>query len=295
MKRIGPIMILEAPNQCKLPYSRSLYIDCPERILIDSGCDPDTLVKINQEYGIELIMNTHYHPDHTQFNHLLPTATKWINPIEFETSITIEGVARSNGVFQEWGAEGIEKWKKSIPKGLVQSLSEISGAYQHEIEYSFGGVKVVFLHTPGHTGGFTCPYFPDLGVVFVGDYDMSSFGPWYNGTDGDIDDFIQSGKRLLSLDADTYITGHHKGIFSKHEFRQAMEQFLAVIDKRDELIEHYARQELTFEEITDIGIFYPKKMLKSMIHKTWERSGIRKHLQRLGITLPESNIVLNIE
>lgn len=282
MNRIGPIMIVEGPNYSKVPYSRSLFIDCSENVLIDTGADAKSLV------GIELIINTHYHPDHTLHNHLFRNATKWINPIEYETSRTIEGVAVANGVYQEWGATGVEKWKESLPQEWVKNLGGISGTYDYEVDYTFGDVKVIFLHTPGHTKGLSCPYFPDEGVVFTGDYDMTSFGPWYNGSDGNIEDFIASGRRLLTLDADTYITGHQKGIFSKQEFQKAMEKFLEIIDRRDHTIDQYVRQGLSFEELTNIGIFYPKKVLNNSIFKTWERSGIRKHLHRLGYSVSEA-------
>lgn len=288
MKRFGPIMVLEGPNNSKVPYSRSLFINDSEKLLIDTGADPNLLKEMYEDYGLDLIINTHYHPDHTRFNHLFADTSKWINPIEFELSRTVEGVAKANGVYQEWGPNGVEKWKKSLPQEWVKSFGQITGTYDYEVEYCFGKVKVHFLHTPGHTSGLSCPYFPDQGVVFVGDYDMTSFGPWYNGTDGDIEDFISSGKRLLSLDAETYITGHQKGIFSKQDFQIAMEKFLEIIDRRDQTIELYVRQGLSFDELTSIGIFYPKKSLENTILKTWERTGIRKHLHRLGLTVPES-------
>jgi hydroxyacylglutathione hydrolase len=178
-------------------------------------------------------------------------------------------------------------WQKNLPQKWVNSLGGISDSYDYEKEYSFGDVKVILLHTPGHTSGLASPYFPELGIVYVSDYDMTSFGPWYNGTDGDIEDFIKSGKRLLNLDAHTFITGHQKGMFTKQEFQQEMVKFLDIIDKRDETIEQYVRQGLTFEELINIGIFYPKKTLNVPIFKTWERSGIRKHLHRLGLTVSE--------
>ncbi|WP_286228923.1 MBL fold metallo-hydrolase [Neobacillus mesonae] len=292
MERIGPILVLEGPNYSKVPYSRSLYLDGSEKVLFDSGAEAKTLMELKRERGIELIINTHYHPDHTTHNHLFPEVTKWINPIEFETSRTVDGVARANAIHQELGPKGVIKWKDSLPKELIENLNQISGTYDYEIEYRFGDVKVIFLHTPGHTSGFTCPYFPEQGIAFVGDYDMTSFGPWYNGTDGDIDDFLSSGKRLLTLDADTYITGHQKGIFNKQEFKTAMEQFLSIIDRRDEIIDQYVRQGLTFDELTEIGIFYPKKNLKNPLFKIWERSGIRKHLERLGYTIGQASTEL---
>lgn len=288
MNRIGPIIIVEGPNNSKVPFSRSLYIDCGEKVLIDTGADVNSLLNIGDDYGVELIINTHYHPDHTRHNHLFKDTTKLLNPIEFKTTRTVEGIAKANGVYQEWGQQGMEVWKNSLPRQWIDSLDEISGSYEYETEYTFGDVKVMFLHTPGHTAGLSCPYFPELGVVFAGDYDMTSFGPWYNGTDGNIEDFIASGKRLLSLDADTYITGHQKGTFSKREFREAMETFLAIIDRRDQTIDRYIRQGLNFEELTKIGIFYPKSALVNPIMTTWERSGIRKHLHRLGYSISET-------
>ncbi|MCM3584310.1 MBL fold metallo-hydrolase [Mesobacillus maritimus] len=288
MERIGPIMLIEGPNKSsKVPYSRSLYLDCADKVLIDSGADPKSLLQIEKENGIQLIMNTHYHPDHTSHNYLFPNAEKLINPIEYETAQSIEGIARANGVYQEWGPKGVETWKQNLPSRWVKSLGQLTGTYEYEKEYNFSGIKVQFLHSPGHTSGLSCPYFPDLGVVFAGDYDMTSFGPWYNGTDGDIDDFIRSGKRLLELDANTYITGHQKGVFTKEEFAVAMETYLAIINQRDEKIERYVAQGLSFEELTSIGIFYPKRTLDNGILKTWERTGIRKHLHRLGLTVPE--------
>jgi hydroxyacylglutathione hydrolase len=292
MNQIGPIIIVEGTNNSKVPYSRSLFINCSDKVLIDTGADAYSLLEIGRQYGVELILNTHYHPDHTLHNHLFRNATKLINPIEFETVRTIEGVAKANGVYQEWGYDGVEMWSKSLPQEWVKNLGEISGTYQYETEYSFGGVKVIFLHTPGHTKGLACPYFPQLGVVFAGDYDMTSFGPWYNGSDGNIEDFIASGKLLLTLDANTYITGHQKGIFTKQEFQEAMEKFLEIIDRRDQTIDQYVHQGLTFEELTNVGIFYPKSKLDNPILKTWERSGIRKHLHRLGYTVPESTAEL---
>jgi hydroxyacylglutathione hydrolase len=292
MRRIGPILIIEGANNSKVPFSRSLYIDSKDKVLIDTGADPAELRALDEDYGVELVVNTHYHPDHTLHNHLFRDTEKWINPLEFETIQSLEGIAKGNGVYQEWGPEGVEALRKHMPKEWIQNLGEISGTYQYDEEYNFSGVKVNFLHTPGHTKGYSSPYFPELGVVYVGDFDMTSFGPWYFGTDGDIDEFIASSKILIELDAETYITGHQKGVFGRQEFIEAMGKFIGIIDQRDEMIEKYVRQGLNFEELTNIGIFYPKKMLDVLILKTWERSGIRKHLQRLGFSVHGSEIQL---
>jgi hydroxyacylglutathione hydrolase len=290
MRKIGPIIIIEGPNNSKVPFSRSLYIEGNDKVLIDTGADPQALLAVENQYGVELIVNTHYHPDHTLHNYLFKDAEKWINPLELETVQSIQGLAEGNGVYEEWGSKGVEALQHHMPKKWVQSLGEITGAYQYDHEYHFGNVKTIFLHMPGHTKGYSCPYFPDLGVVFAGDFDMSSFGPWYFGTDGDIDQFILSSHRLLEIDADTFITGHQKGVFSREAYSEAMQRYLSIIDERDHTIEQYVRQGMNFDELTSIGIFYPKEMLNQLMLKTWERTGIRKHLHRLGYTVDGSTI-----
>jgi len=292
MQQIGQIKLIEGPNKSKVPYSRSLYIDSTsEKVLIDTGADITLLKDLKEQSGVDLVINTHYHPDHTCHNVLFSGTEKWINRIEYQMPLTIDGVSKANGIFQEWGPEGVKKWQKEIPEHWIKSLSEINGFYDYEKEYSFGDVHVYFLHTPGHTKGFSCPYFPDLGIVFTGDYDMTSFGPWYNGTDGCIEEFISSANRLLSLDAKYYITGHQKGIFNKEEFHKAMTRYLAIIDQRDEMIAKYVQKGVSFDELTRIGIFYPKHALKHSLLITWERSGIRKHLDRLGYTVIDNEII----
>ncbi|TXC93043.1 MBL fold metallo-hydrolase [Metabacillus litoralis] len=290
MKQIGPIKIIEGPNYSKVPYSRSLFIDGAEKVLIDTGADPSTLSNLEQKHSMNLIINTHYHPDHTCHNYLFPNTEKWINPIEFETVSSIESVAKENGIFQEWGKEGVDQWKKTIPDEWITSLLSINGTYEYDKQYNFGDVNMILLHTPGHTKGFACPYFPDLGVVYTGDYDMTAFGPWYNGTDGDIEDFVRSGQRLLNLDADVYITGHQKGVFTKTEFKSAMSDYLAIIDQRDDIISKHVQSGMDFEKLSSIGIFYPKKTLEHTLLRTWERSGIRKHLERLGYIVKGTEI-----
>lgn len=157
MQHNSPLMIIEGPNNSKVPFSRSLYINSKDKVLIDTGADPTKLLALDNQYGVELIINTHYHPDHTLHNHLFPGVEKWINPLEFETIQSIEGIARGNGVYQEWGPEGVEALRNHMPKEWVQNLGEISGTYQYEEEYNFSGVKVNFLHTPGHTKGICKP------------------------------------------------------------------------------------------------------------------------------------------
>ena len=72
------------------------------------------------------------------------------------------------------------------------------------------GVEGTVLHTPGHSPGAVCVYFPDLGAVFSGDT-LFAGGPGATGRSfSDFPTIIESiSSRLLTLPDETVVhTGH---------------------------------------------------------------------------------------
>ena len=98
------------------------------------------------------------------------------------------------------------------------STARLHGTYKWGDIIDFGHTKMRIIAAPGHSAGFCCLHFPELGVVYTGDIDLTAFGPWYFGADGDIGCFIDSALSLPKLDADTFITGHEEGILSRPAF-----------------------------------------------------------------------------
>jgi len=75
------------------------------------------------------------------------------------------------------------------------------------------GVRVRLLHwAPAHTGGDLAAYFPAQKVVFAGDLLVTDFP--LAGTQihpelhGSVEGWIDSVKKMLALDADTFVSGH---------------------------------------------------------------------------------------
>ena len=81
--------------------------------------------------------------------------------------------------------------------------------------FDLGGVTVRVLHLPGHTRGHSAFVIEPDGVAFVGDVDLSSFGPYYGDHWSDLEDFVASIAKVRELDAAHYVTFHHKGIVSR--------------------------------------------------------------------------------
>ena len=77
-----------------------------------------------------------------------------------------------------------------------------------------GALTVEVIPTPGHTPGHLAFYFREPKVLFLGDYDLTSFGPWYGDRYSNIDETIHSIKHLKKIPAATWLTGHENRILN---------------------------------------------------------------------------------
>ncbi len=145
----------------------------------------------------------------------------------------------------------------------------------------FGSTKMEIIGTPGHSAGFCCLYFPAEKVVYTGDIDITPFGPWYFGADGDIDLFIESARKVARLDADIYVTGHEAGIVGGEEFRRRLGVFLETIDRRDERILGALSEPRTYDDLCSMGLIYGRKFLVDDWLRAWDALAVKKHLRRL--------------
>jgi glyoxylase-like metal-dependent hydrolase (beta-lactamase superfamily II) len=103
------------------------------------------------------------------------------------------------------------------------------------------GVKVRFLNWgPAHTSGDLTVYFPDQRVAIVGDIIVTDFGltmtqihgPGDNpDLGGSVAGWIEAVKGMLTLNADTYVSGHGD-LFTKRDIRTKL---LLIQDKYDKM------------------------------------------------------------
>ena len=119
----------------------------------------------------------------------------------------------------------------------------------------FGDTKLRVIHTPGHTAGHCSFHFPDQGILFMGDLDLSRFGPWYGDRVSDIDQTIQSMRRLLEIPADIYITSHETGII-RGDITELVETYLNVITQREKKILEFLERPRTVQmRLSNAGSF----------------------------------------
>ncbi|HET7616206.1 MAG TPA: MBL fold metallo-hydrolase [Bacillales bacterium] len=290
-EKIGPIEIITGENNSHVPYCTSLLIHGRNNnALIDCGGGKAAFDYI-QNVGIDELYLTHYHIDHIWGAHLFPLARKFINPYDLKKINDPTELAKASGYYALFGKEGAEREvEKQLgkPQGEqpkprwkpVIGVAEETYPFDKKIEIA--GTTMHVLHTPGHTEGFCCPYFPEHGVLFAGDFDLTSFGPWYNDSDSDIDAFFDSAERTLEVDAKYYVTAHHKGTFERVEYEKRLRTYMDKIREREEKTKFAVQQGVHPKEIVYREIFYfIKNHRRNPVLMASEILGIAKHLRHL--------------
>jgi len=303
------VRVVRGEENGRFPYCNTIFIADEVNAIIDPGAGKKTLGKVLRNNRIDLVINTHYHFDHIRFNYLFKDAEIHLNKYDAPCFKSLDALAERLGILEVYGIRAVNKWKRTIssesreplgptPKDRhewILSASQLDGEYEHGTILDFGTTKAKVIHTPGHTAGFCCLYFPNERMVYAADIDLTSFGPWYGGSDGDIQLFLNSMEKITKLDADIYVTGHEIGIVKKPEFLTRLEKFKSKIFERDTNILEFLRRRKDGAALTDIaseGLIYSPEFLVDEWIYMWERIMVRKHLERLeglGLVCLEGN------
>lgn len=297
LQEFGPIKILEGERKSHFPSCRSLFIDDTEKVIIDPGADAANLKHVNDSSAISRVFNTHYHYDHIRGNAIFPHAQIWMNEIEADCFRDRRNIPRRVGIQEALGEKGVEEWLSYIQQEnppqtpyspsrnplWYSASSRLDGTYKDGQVFNFGRVEMEVINSPGHSEGHCCLLFPRQRVVYTTDVDLTAWGPYYGGSDSEIDLFITSARALCFLDVDSYITGHEAGVVTKPEFLRRIEDYLAIIDRRDVKILQALQDPLSIDDLTRLGIIYggPKYVAEDPWVFAWEKMSLVQHLGRL--------------
>ena len=110
---------------------------------------------------------------------------------------------------------------------------------------------------------------------------MTGFGPYYGDACSDLEDFERSLDLLTGVDAQYWLTFHHKGLIeSRERFLEMLAEFKAVIGRREQRLLDFMSQPRTLEELVEYRIIYRPGTGGSMVDNIEKRS-IAMHLKRL--------------
>lgn len=120
------IYMLSTNSSGKFPSSFCFYIDDEKKALIDTPLDrsfPDLL----QERRVDLIINSHFHRDHTGCNDLFPEATILAHPLDIPAMESLDEFCYYYG-FHHYGnselRDGLVKWIGYRPCRVDQPIED---------------------------------------------------------------------------------------------------------------------------------------------------------------------------
>jgi glyoxylase-like metal-dependent hydrolase (beta-lactamase superfamily II) len=148
--------------------------------------------------------------------------------------------------------------------------------------WELGGVRVRAVHLPGHTSGHCVLLVEPHGIAFIGDFDLSSFGPYYGDATSSLADFRRSLARLAELPASAWITSHHRGVVrDRAAFAEALSAFAGRIDEREaRLLQMLDDGPRTLGELVRQRLLYPEHVTHLWVDFAEQRS-IVQHLDEL--------------
>ncbi len=272
----GPVRFIPGQNNGKYPNCHSIYIE-GAGVLIDPASDRDRLIRLKQESGVTAVWLSHWHEDHIThldlFEDLPLRISKKDAPMLSDIELFLDG----------YGIE-IEDHRKYWRQIMVEQFH-----YRPRIPHEFfqdgqqirlDTVTVEVHHTPGHTPGHLAFFFKEPEVLFLGDYDLSWFGPWYGDRESSIEETIQSVERLKKIQAKIWLTGHETGIFERDP-GELWGTYVGVIEERTLKLLKHLEKPRTMNEIVDAWIVYGRKREPEAFFAFAEEALMKKHLEML--------------
>lgn len=228
--------------------------------------------------GADLVLLGHVHEDHTCAVHLLPGAQVFAHEADVEAMRSMEGMLAHYG----YSPRTSELMSRHIVERFHYQPRPDARAYSHGRVWELGGSRVTAFHLPGHTGGHSALLVEPEGVAFIGDIELSGFGPYYGDGCSDLAAFRSSLEEVERLEARVWVTSHHKGVITERDtFLGLLKAYKENIRMREEaLLAWLAQGSRTMEELVSHRFLFPAGFQDVFVEDA-ERITIQAHLTEL--------------
>ena len=172
-----------------------LIIGKKNSILVDTTLFPErarNILKISRELGCEisLVVNTHYHPDHT-FGNVVFEDRKIISH-----RMTIDFMEKMD-----------EEYIKTVWKGKEGKIVVPNDVFDDEKTLQLDGLELILIHMGGHTPDSSIVFIPQKGVLITGDIVMNNMHAEIV-EDSELDDWLENLQSMIHMKPKIVIPGH---------------------------------------------------------------------------------------
>jgi len=274
-RTFGHVTVLGAVRGGKYPHGTSLVVAGSEESLI---IDPSlSLVDRESLPRVDRVINSHCHEDHIAGNHLFPDVPWHMHTLDRH------GLRSLDHMMEIYGYEGgsADYFRKALIEDFHYTPRADSVPYADGDVFDLGDVTIRVMHSPGHTRGHCCLVIEPDDVLYLGDIELTSFGPYYGDAWSSLIDFERTLAAVRKLEARRYATFHHIGVLeSREEFLARLDKFTAVIHSREQRLLEFLSEPHTLDDIVAHRFVYrpgdPVPFADSV-----ERRSMSQHLERL--------------
>jgi glyoxylase-like metal-dependent hydrolase (beta-lactamase superfamily II) len=228
--------------------------------------------------AIDRMLVSHAHEDHLAGIGVFPDASVHAHHDDVAALRTLDAFMDVYGMPTSIAAD----WREQVLTGFHYTARSDAVGFGDGESFDLGGVRVAVVHLPGHTRGHSGFLVEPDGVFYVADIDLSSFGPYYGDHWSDLEDFERSMQRCREVDARWFVTSHHKAVIEgRAEFIAALDEFAAVIGRREERLLAFLAEPRTLADMVAFRIVY-RPGVELLFADHVEHTSISMHLARMA-------------
>ncbi|MFH8573864.1 MBL fold metallo-hydrolase [Streptomyces sp. NPDC017993] len=268
----GRVSVLVGAKQGAYPYGNSLLVRGATASLV---VDP-SLSLVEAAPHADVVLVSHAHEDH------IAGLGSYEGPVHIHEG-DLEALRSRDVLVAGFGLppEAVDAVDMTMRDEFhVHGRLDAAG-FEDGAVFDLGGRTVTVVHLPGHTAGHSGFMIEPDGFLFVGDIDLTSFGPYYGDVGSSLVDFEASMRRCREIDAHWYGTSHQKGVIEgAGEFRRRLDAYVDVVAKREAALLVFLHEPRTVEEIVDHRWVYRAHVVGPQVRPVERRTAVQ-HLDRL--------------
>jgi len=274
-RSLGRVTVLSGERGGRYPHGNSLLVaGSEETMLIDPSL---SLVDRASLPFTDRVLNSHCHEDHVAGNHLYPKAPLLLHEADLPGIRSLDAMMEIYGMSPRIAAA----FRQVLVDDFHYTPRPDATAFRDGDVFDLGDVRVRAIHAPGHTRGHCVLHVEPEDVLYLGDIDLSSFGPYYGDAWSSLEDFERTLAQVREIDARWYATFHHIGVVEGREsFLERIDRFAAVIGTREKRLVEFLAEPHTVDEIVKHRFVYrpgdPVPFADDV-----ERRSMTQHLDRL--------------
>jgi glyoxylase-like metal-dependent hydrolase (beta-lactamase superfamily II) len=237
-REIGRVTVLFGERGGKYPQGNTLWVrGAEERLLVDPSLG--LLPRRDRLPAADRILHSHCHEDHVAGSHLYPELPWHFHEQDLPGIRSLDAFMAIFGYFEPIASE----FRKIVSERFHVTPRQDAKGFSYGALFDLGGgVRVRAIHAPGHTRGHCLFHIEPDDVLYLGDIDLSSFGPYYGDAWSSLEDFERTLAAVRGMRARHYATFHHVGVLDEREtFLARLDRFTAVIARREERLLEYLR------------------------------------------------------